>query len=98
MAVRITVAIIAFGTICLTALPLNAQRKTGSETKVAAHCGVVAEDQEIGRTFRVNPDELPQPKATKAVPFNGQAANASGRRIAQLRPLSFHANPTVSSR
>ena len=105
MAVRITVAIIAFGTICLTALPLNAQRKTGSETKVAAHGGVVAEDQEIGRTFRVNPDELPQPKATKAVsngpltvPFNGQAANASGRRIAQLRPLSFHANPTVSSR
>jgi glucose/arabinose dehydrogenase len=79
MSFRITVAIIAFGSICLTAPPLNAQRKTGSEPKVA-HGAVVAEDQEIGKTFRINPDELPQPKATKAVsngplsvPFNGQA-------------------------
>ena len=67
MSLRMSIALIAFGSICLTALPLNAQRKTGSEQKVAAHGAVVAEDQEIGRTFRISADEFPQPKATKAV-------------------------------
>jgi glucose/arabinose dehydrogenase len=80
MSFRITFAIIAFGGICLAALPLSAQRKPGSEQRVAAHGAVVAEDQEIGKTFRISADELPQPKATKAVsngpltvPFSGQA-------------------------
>jgi glucose/arabinose dehydrogenase len=76
---RLTVAIVALGSICLTTLPLSAQRKTASDEKGAAHRAVVAEDQEIGKSFRVNADELPPPKATKAVsngpltvPFNGQ--------------------------
>jgi glucose/arabinose dehydrogenase len=80
MSSRIIIAIIAFASICLAALPLSAQRKHGSAHKVAAHGVVVAEDQEIGKTFRISADELPQPKATKAVsngplsvPFDSQA-------------------------
>jgi hypothetical protein len=79
MSSRIAIAVIAFSSICIAALPVNAQRKSGTEETVPARAGIVSEDQEIGTTFRISPDELPQPKATKAVsngpltiPFDGQ--------------------------
>ena len=76
MSSRIAIAVIA--SVCLVALPVNAQRKSGTEEKVPPRASIVSEDQEIGKTFRINADELPQPKATKAVsngpltiPFDG---------------------------
>jgi glucose/arabinose dehydrogenase len=79
MSSRIALAVIAFGGVCIVALPLSAQRRSATEEKIPARAGVVSEDQEIGKTFRISPDELPQPKATKAVsngpltiPFDGQ--------------------------
>ena len=64
MSSRIALAVIAVSSICFAALPLSAQRKSGTEDKIPARVGVVSEDQEIGKTFRISPDELPQPKAT----------------------------------
>src|SRR2546429_8761785 len=80
MSSRIALAVIAFGGVCIVALPLSAQRRSATEEKIPARAGVVSDDQEIGKTFRISPDELPQPKAAKAVsngpltiPLNGQA-------------------------
>jgi hypothetical protein len=77
---RIAIAVVVFGSIGLAASPLNAQQKNASEKKVERRASVISEEQEVGRTFRISPDELAPPKATKAVsngpltlPFNGQA-------------------------
>ena len=48
--------ILAFVTV-----PAHAQKK--SKDRVDP----IAADQEVGRTFRISPDQLPQPKATRAV-------------------------------
>src|SRR5436190_19482682 len=79
MSIRIAMAGIAFISICLVTVPASAQRKSTSQQILPERAGVVSDDQEIGKTFRISPDELPQPKATKAVsngpltiPFDGQ--------------------------
>src|SRR5438105_3712443 len=80
MSFRLTMASLAIASICLITSPASAQRKSTSDQKLPERAGVVSDDQEIGKTFRISPDELPQPKAAKAVsngpltiPLNGQA-------------------------